>query len=71
MTNKTEQKPAGEQLAEWLKAEKVKQVDFADIIDMHHVSLSRIINGHRTISGKTARKIEAATCGAVKVQSWF
>jgi transcriptional regulator with XRE-family HTH domain len=57
-----------QKLREYLKGRN--KGEFAKVIGIHPGSLSRILGGEYRPGYKLAEKIEAATDGAVPIQSW-
>ena len=50
----------GEMLREELEARKIKQKDFAELIQLSYSMLSEILNGKKPISADVALRLEAA-----------
>lgn len=52
-------------LREWLAERDIGPMKFAPIVGVSHVQIYRILKGRRRPSWKLAKRIEAATAGAV------
>ncbi len=58
----------GEMLREELEARKIKQKDFAELIQLSYSMLSEILNGKKPISADVALRLEVAL--GVKAYLW-
>lgn len=58
-------------LSQYLEAKKIKQSDFAKLIDATQATVSRLASGAMTPSPDLALRIDEVTGGEVSFPSWY
>lgn len=57
-------------LKDWLKKNRYKQTEFAQLVGISDPHMSRIINGHDQPGADLVKRISAATKGEVGHNDW-
>lgn len=59
------------ELSQYLTKNKIRQEDFAELVETTQATISRLANGSKSPSAQLALRIQRATDGAVPFECWF